>query len=385
MARLRYRPELDGLRAVAVLLVVVHHALQPTRFVGFIGVDVFFVLSGYLITTNLLGEYQGTRRLRLGTFYVRRLLRLYPALLVMLVVTVAAAPLLDLTRDYLAKRAALAAVYVGNVYMTYAHHWLGPFTHTWSLALEEQYYLVWPLLLWGVLALRWPRRAVAAGLGVLAVVSAVLTVRDFGFGQISFPLQTTGLGLLVGSALALVPPGPAAPDDVAVPGAWWRTVAPVLGVAVTVAALVGFSATDAVPDGAYVVAAVVASALLIGHTTAMRGTGFAVRLLSYRPEVYFGKISYGIYLWHYPLLFVVLRQAPGMDAALRFVVVAVGGTLLAAVSHRWVEKPFLRLKSRLSVPALRNDRPSPRQYAPGVSRSRPDPVARPRVESSEDR
>lgn len=335
---LRYRPELDGIRAVAVLAVLVFHVAQPARFAGFVGVDVFFVLSGYLITTILLRELEASSRVALGRFYLRRLLRLYPALLVVLVVTFGFAEKMSggsvATQ---AKDTLVAATYTANLYQTYRHHWLGGLSHTWSLALEEQYYLVWPIVL--ALALRaGARRAqLALVLGVAALVTAAIHVTDFSYGAVSYPIQSTSTGLLAGSALALV-----AGQIVH----WWRpALLTGFGIALLAVELVTFSLTTAVPAGWYTPAAVVATTLVLAGTTGRRD-GLAHRWLSIPLAVWLGRISYGIYLWHYPVLRIVTGYVD-LPKGVLFVLVLAVTLALAAASHRFVEAPFLRLKSKL--------------------------------------
>ncbi len=340
---LRYRPELDGLRAVAVAMVLVHHVFQPRRFVGFIGVDIFFALSGYLITTILLAEHRRTGRLAFGRFYQRRLLRLYPALLAVLVLIF---PLYHWIAPgggavAQAKRTLVAATYTSNLYMTYRHQWLGPLAHTWSLALEEQYYLVWPLLL--VLSLRFGLRGLrlAAIFTLIAATSGVLSVRDYVFGASVFPVQTTCLGLFAGSALALVLAGESRVRRVlAHPGC------ALAGTALLASELVAFSLTGAIPDGGYVVASVAATVLLIGSMTEVTA-GLPRQLLSLRPAVALGRISYGVYLWHYPLVLLVARQWGGWSPWARLALVAPLTIAIGQLSYVYVETPFLRMKNRI--------------------------------------
>lgn len=362
---LRYRPELDGLRALAVLLVIVHHCWQPRRFSGFVGVDVFFVLSGFLITTILTGEIDRTGTVRLKTFYAKRLLRLYPALVLMLAVT--ALCYRWLVGDVLSeiKDLASAATYTSNLYMTYRHVWMGPYAHTWSLALEEQYYLVWPLLLLAMSRARVTRPVLAGLLATAALGASVLSVRDFRFGASSFPLQSTCIGLLAGSALSL-----ALGSWPALRRALRSWVAGLLGGAMLVLVLVLFSVTRVVADGAYVPATVLATVLLIGFTTARDGTDGISAALSCRPAVYVGRISYGVYLWHYPIVIALLREGPDWSPWVRLAIVAPGGIALAAVSYRYVESPFLRWKDRLgrgtpSPPTAPAARPEAHRYEIG--------------------
>jgi peptidoglycan/LPS O-acetylase OafA/YrhL len=344
-SRLRYRPELDGMRGVAVALVIVHHAWQPHRFAGFLGVDIFFALSGYLITTILIGELDRTGSLRFGGFYLRRMLRLYPALLTMLLATFPLYLWLGGGAGLQLKRDLVAATYTGNLYMTYRHQWLGPLAHTWSLALEEQYYLVWPIVLFVALRVGLRRQALTVILIAGALVSSAFSIRYFGFrsgASSSFPLQSTCVGLLAGSALAVL-------LTYSLPAL--RVLAShaiaVFGVGLLVLALVLFSVTRAVPDGAYVPIAVLSTIALIGHTTARHSQGIPSRALSWRPIVALGRISYGVYLWHYPIVLLVARHCPTWSPLLRLVVVAPAAIALAFTSYRYVETPFLRLKNRI--------------------------------------
>jgi peptidoglycan/LPS O-acetylase OafA/YrhL len=338
--RLGYRPGLDGLRAVAVLLVLVFHVAQPHRFAGFIGVDVFFTLSGFLITTILVREIDRTRAIAFGRFYIRRFLRLYPALIVMLIVWTPAFTWIvpSATPAIAAKDALVAATYTSNIYMTWRGTWLGPFTHTWSLALEEQYYLIWPVVL--LLVLRRTRRETLAVICfAAALVAAILTVHDFRYGAATYPLQSTSLGLLCGSALALA----AGMRPVrAMRGAAGAST----GVALLVLELVAFSLTTAVPSGVYVVVSVVASSFLVASNGIGSGDHWVGRLLTLRWLRDLGRISYGVYLWHYPVTLAAERGLASWTPIERFPLVAVISIGVAAVSFRYVESPFLRLKDR---------------------------------------
>lgn len=371
--RLTYRPELDGLRCVAVILVIVHHVWQPHRFAGFVGVDVFFVLSGYLITTILLGELSSTGSLRLGRFYLRRALRLYPALLAMLVVTFPLYGLLTNDSSLLTqgKRAVIAATYTGNLYMTYWHDWLGPYTHTWSLAMEEQYYLVWPLLLVALLRVGLRSRNLVGLLAVAVVVSSVFCIREFSFGASSFPIQSTSVGLLTGSALGVL----LSRSDRARRIAGNRAVG-AGGVALLVTLLVLFSLTTALPDGSYVLASVLATASIIAYTTSA-APGWLVHGLSVRPVVSLGRVSYGVYLWHYPIVLLCARWLGDWSPWLRLLLVAPSAFAIAYLSYAYLESPFLRLKNRIgrgvdsTRPALPDvTGPDPMPAAAGPSRGR---------------
>jgi peptidoglycan/LPS O-acetylase OafA/YrhL len=358
---LRYRPELDGLRAFAVLLVLLQHVLQPGRFAGFMGVDVFFVLSGFLITTILLTELDRTGRLRLGRFWFRRVLRLYPALLTLLVVCLPLAPWLSGSLLQHLERTVVAGTYTSNLFMTHTGQWLGPFTHTWSLALEEQFYLAWPLVLLVALRSGAARIPLAMALLTATVGSAALHLKHYEYGTISAPLASTSTGLLAGSVLALVLASGARPWFMRV--LRWRAWA-IGGILLLASSLVLFSLTDRAPDGLYTLAAILATALVLGHTTSRDG-GLLVRVLSLRPAVWLGRVSYGIYLWHYPAVLVLADAFPEWSPWWRLPLVAGFAVVAAALSHRWVEAPFLRLKDRLG--ALRT---ADRRSAPAVDVSR---------------
>lgn len=165
-------PALDGLRTIAILAVILYHLHIPQLEGGFIGVTVFFVLSGFLITTLLLGERRRTGRVRLGSFWLKRLLRLYPALLVFVAVGLL---LWNWVGDYkgasfsAGEAGVIALTYTGNLFRAFWDTTQGVFAHTWSLSMEEQFYLVWPPVLVLLAALRTRRRWLVTGLGVLVV------------------------------------------------------------------------------------------------------------------------------------------------------------------------------------------------------------------------
>lgn len=316
---------LDGLRALAVALVVIDHATG--RFEGGgVGVAVFFVLSGYLITGVLMDDVVRTGRLHLGMFYARRALRLWPALIVMLaVLTLAGAPL---------SSALLASTYTTDIANVFGHD-AAPFGHTWSLGLEEQFYLLWPLLL--PLALRSPSRA-TWGLGAATLASvlgcwlwtlhSLHTTGGIGLGVFN-PLWQAH-GILIGCALRLA-------------GRYVRVAYP------GVVALVGAVLITGI--------AVAASALTAHHWATW--WDLAVELMTavvivalrcvdagpfvWAPAPWLGRRSYAVYLWHLPTTVVMREHGIGHASVLGVVAALVA----AELSARFVEAPFLRIKDRL--------------------------------------
>jgi len=341
-----YYRSLDGLRGVAVLLVMTAHGCPWPRS-GSAGVDVFFTLSGYLITAILLAELQRTGSIRLWAFYARRGLRLIPCLWLVtgsfLLFAFAVSP------DNLGsprKEAAAALTYLMNWARAFGvadSPYLG---HTWSLAIEEQFYLLWP----GVVLLLgrsgWSRRS--QGLLLLAAAGAVGAYRAgvtgwYSAGRIYNGLDTHADGLLYGAALACFCsslPGGRLPPRWARLTTWLLTPAAVCGLA----GVVGWLRWTEPPMARYGYAACgVCSLVIIGDLVAGR-SDWLRRLLGARPLVWTGKVSYGLYLWHFPI-FAALRE--GVPCATWPPVFAAGMALsfaAAAASYYLVERRFLRLK-----------------------------------------
>jgi peptidoglycan/LPS O-acetylase OafA/YrhL len=321
---IQYRPEIDGLRAIAVLAVVAFHA--GIGGAGFVGVDVFFVISGYLITSLLLQEHASTGSIDLLAFYARRVRRIFPAAAVVVVATLCASwVLLDpLAQAQAATSAGAALVFGANVFfqLTTGGYWDGaseemPLLHLWSLSVEEQFYLLWPALL----IFTRSRRTMLA-LTLLSFGLAEFWIArgsDAAFFQMPARFWELAIGGLIAASPARALP---------------RLLGPV-GVVVTLAACVfpvghfpGYGALPAVLGACAVIAAV--------HG------GARIPLLASRPMVGVGLISYSLYLWHWPLL--ALYRATGGEA-LRLKLVLCGvAVLLAVASYRYVEQPFRKMR-----------------------------------------
>jgi peptidoglycan/LPS O-acetylase OafA/YrhL len=358
---------LDGVRALAVLAVLAAHAGIPELSGGFIGVDIFFVLSGFLITSLLVDERNATGRLDLGRFWARRARRLLPGALLMITAVVVARPLLPPeTVGTLRGDALSAALWTSNWRWALAGTdyfaqggTASPLQHTWSLAVEEQFYLVWPVVL---LALWWAvsrdgdrrrRLFVVASTGAVlsAVVTTVLSTR-VPAGRVYFGTDVRAQELLIGAGLAaaLAPTWRAGPSrrrgQKPIQRAARRPL-PVLMTAggLTVLALMVHRA-DGSPtefrDGLLTGVALATAALLAGVILDPH-SGLSA-LLASRPLVAIGRMSYGIYLWHWPVFEVVNGARTGLGpyplAALRLTVTLA----FAAVSLVLVELPVQRVR-----------------------------------------
>ncbi len=382
-----YLPGLDGLRALAVTAVVLYHLDLPWIPGGFLGVDVFFVLSGFLITTLVLEEVERTGRLSYRRFYLRRARRLLPAL-GLLLLTVSAASLLFLREELSELRGDVVAalLYVSNWWYIVADQSYFEFTgrppllqHLWSLAVEEQFYLVWPAVV--VVAMATGRRRVRRVALVLAIAStvwmALLSLRS-GFpvpndpSRVYYGTDTHAMGLLVGAALATV----WAPWRRWSPGASWlsrtRIPQPSAAVVIDVAGVLGLLGvgwfflrvgefSDFLYRGGFLVLAVLT---VLGLAALANPAGVLGQIMAVQPLRYIGERSYGIYLWHWPV-FMVTR--PGFELpfdGIPSVLLRVGITLLLAeASYRFVEMPIRRGAIAASLRKARERTPAGRAAA----------------------
>lgn len=341
ISRLAYRRDIDGLRAVAVLAVVAFHAFPGTLKGGFTGVDVFFAISGFLIST-LIFENLDEGRFGLAEFYARRIQRLFPALILVLAASCALGWFVLLADEFkqLGKHVAAGAAFVSNIVLWREAGYFDaaaetkPLLHLWSLGIEEQFYLVWPLLLWQAC-----KRHLPVGTILALVVLASFLLNAIRMGQepagAFYSLQTRLWELASGGLLAwltlrrqrLVPEG--APIANALSFLGLGTVA------------CGFLLIDkdmGYPGGW---ALVPAAGTLLVVAAGPRAWANAA-LLSGRPAVWLGLVSYPLYLWHWPLLVfarIVEGEPPDWRVRAAIVVLAVG---LAALTYRLVELPVRR-------------------------------------------
>jgi peptidoglycan/LPS O-acetylase OafA/YrhL len=330
-----YRPEIDGLRAIAVLGVLFFHAGIPFLSGGYVGVDVFFVISGYLITGIILDDCR-RGQFSILAFYARRVRRIFPALIAVLVCSLAAGWFLLLPNNYamLSKEAFAAALFVPNfLFWSEAGYFdtkaiLKPLLHLWSLGIEEQFYLVWPFTLLLVARQR------ILTIGILLII----TIFSFALGVYMTPRNAASAFYLPqfriwelsrGALIACIGPLPANPTI--------RSVASVLGLAGIGCAMVLFKPDSLFPG--YI------AALPTLATTAVIWSGrdsLAARYaLSSKAIVYLGLISYPLYLWHWPLL--SLARYRHIEGPLTSTALLIASFILAVATYEVIEKRFRKL------------------------------------------
>jgi peptidoglycan/LPS O-acetylase OafA/YrhL len=351
LQRRQYIDGLDGLRTLAVSVVMIYHLHYAWAPGGLLGVGIFFVLSGYLITGILLRQWNGLHRLDFKDFWIRRAKRLLPALFTLLIFVGVWSYFFNQSQLSVIREDSLAAVlYVINWW--YIFHDVSyfqsfsqpsPFEHLWSLAVEEQFYLLFPLLLW--LGLRWVSNSkwlLAFTLG-LAAVSAFLMAWLYQPGvdpsRVYFGTDTRAFALLIGSALAIVFPSHTVKEFQSKKK---RMMMDALGT-ICLIALLGFifgmsEYNSFLFQGGLVLISLITAILIgvIAQPTSMLG-----KLFAWKPLKWVGERSYGIYLWHFP---VIVSSSPVSNVngiywprILLQVLVTIG---LAAVSYRWIENPI---------------------------------------------
>jgi peptidoglycan/LPS O-acetylase OafA/YrhL len=332
------------LRALAVLGVFASHVGYSRLVGGWIGVGVFFVLSGYLITSILSAEWARTGAVSLRRFYLRRLLRLYPALLLMLALCAFFTPIFGdggTAAGYLRTAAATGLYYQDFIVgITGSAH--GGFVHTWSLAVEEQFYLIWPPVL--IFLLRRGRSVFGwalAGTALSWALLALTTQARPGLAPATYALpHTRGGELLLGCAVAVwLNRNPAVLRHPLLTR--WAAPAAALGL-LALSLIAGQAGLSAWMPLQIAAAALLSAVLIIGLVS--DDTGLISRLLSCRPLVWLGGISYGVYLFHLPVMEALAHLPIPWSAQ---ILLAFAITLaIAGLSYRYLEKPLLRLKPR---------------------------------------
>jgi len=351
--KLNYRPELDGLRGISILLVFVHHLYHPLLPGGFLGVDIFFVLSGFLITSLLVQEWNREGSISLKDFYIRRVLRLMPALFFLILITGGFALI------FLDKR-RIAETYQGIwLTLSYASNWLYAFSYfsannplgiTWSLAIEEQFYLTWPLLLSLAFRYKLERRRI---LYILALIIAmiplyrkILIENSASIMRLYYASDTRADGLLIGCFVGLLSSWNLLPHHKGFK-IYMKSLAAIA--VIFLGYMVGTSSWGDLilyQYGGYTLVALSIGLILIVLIVWPPKTALSV--LRFAPLVWIGRISYGLYLWHWPVLTFIYQKKNVPASVAQLVMVVVLSLLLPAVSYYFVENPFLRLKKRFS-------------------------------------
>jgi len=337
--RLGRRRGLDGFRGLAIMLVVAAHATVPGFADGGVtGVTLFFVLSGFLITSLLVEERRESGRIDLRAFYRRRALRLLPALAVFLAAMVGAA----LCAHALGRgsesvtavaRDVLAALFFSANWFRVAGTLLGRMSHTWSLAIEEQFYLVWPAALIGLslLARRSGIRAALIGAAAASIaLRFALYTGPAAYDRVYFGTDTRADALLLGCLLALV-----------LEERMLRV--PALATAAALGAILAASAYDSTRfDVTW--SPTIASFASVVIVASLATSGPATALFSWAPLVQAGRISYGLYLWHIPIYGELSSPLARYPLPVRAIVPFVLALAVSIASYRYVERPFLRRK-----------------------------------------
>ncbi|MGY4396601.1 peptidoglycan/LPS O-acetylase OafA/YrhL [Sphingomonas sp. UYAg733] len=347
-ATIAYRPDIDGLRTIAVGSVVAYHAFPALVPGGFVGVDIFFVISGFLITGILVREHERTGRINLAEFYARRVRRLLPALLAVIATTLALGlwlvpPAGEL--QSLAQSALATLFFASNIFFTLqpsgyfaAAAETYPLLHTWTLAVEEQFYIVWPLLipLTGWIA----ARAGLAGRRALWILFGAVFISSLAVSVAGTQLRPTwafyltpfrGWEFAIGAMLSLAIRGDRPR---------WKhgaTVISAIGLILIGLALWTFNHDTPFPGWIALLPTLGAAALLAAGAIAPANP--VARLLATSPAVYIGKLSYGWYLWHWPLLAFVRGDTLGAPSTAALIAAVVVSFLLSSASYHLIETP----------------------------------------------
>ncbi|RSZ47078.1 MULTISPECIES: acyltransferase family protein [unclassified Variovorax] len=332
----KYRPDIDGLRAIAVGSVLVYHAFPTALMGGFIGVDIFFVISGFLITTIIL-QSLAVGDFSYRDFYARRIRRIFPALLVVLFATLCAGWYLLLSDEFaeLGKQTVGGAAFVANFVFWGESGYFDtaaetkPLLHLWSLGIEEQFYIFWPLLLGLAWRKGWPIVRVVLAVAAVSFVVNVTTVHPLPAASFYSPASRFW-ELMVGGILAcmrLKPP---------TPSAWRSHVQSVVGVGLIVLGLVMIRSTKAFPGWWALLPTLGAVSCIAAGPNGVLNK----YLLSNRVMVWIGLISYPLYLWHWPLLaFVRIVEADPLHPSPVYRAGAmVASVLLAWATYRFIER-----------------------------------------------
>lgn len=350
--RLGYRPELDGVRGVSILLVLGLHFIPRFMPGGYFGVEVFFVLSGFLITSLLLQEWERKGSISLRDFYFRRALRLGPALFVYL-------SLLTAYAFVFLKRENATQIYAGVLLtMSYVSNWVialklnyptGILAITWSLAVEEQFYLLWPLTLFFLLkkkvSRRWIILVILCGLFAIMLQRGLLLKSGASFRRLYYATDSRADGLMLGCLLGCLVSWGLMPKS--------RLFEIGLKLLASVAALLlGYlvltmkSNNPILFKGVFTLATI-GIALVLSRLVVWPSSPW-ILILKFAPLVWIGRVSYGLYLWHWPVRGFVFGSTTSQPSIGRIITAVILSFAITSLSFYLVEKPFLARKKRFS-------------------------------------
>ena len=356
----KYLPSIDSLRALAVLAVIIYHVDVNYLPGGFLGVDLFFVLSGYLISSLIIKEYRKTGSLNLYNFYIRRARRLLPAVYFMITVGLV---VMVLFNEVLLRKSHLDAIF-GYIYSSnwwYIFHKLdyfdsfgaqSPFKHLWSLAIEEQFYMIFPLLFLlvnrkkkskdGTYKLNKNFLYVVLGLILVSLIAHILLFDINNISRIYFGTDTRAFSLLVGVVGAILYPMERLHAKVTPQQNMIYSVVSLVSIATLITVMIYTSEYNTLLyRGGFLLVAILGLIVIISsgkqHT-------LMSRLLSFKPVVFIGKISYSLYLWHFPVLVLTTPVSEIGNPNIIFVILRVILTfILATASYVFVETPIRKL------------------------------------------
>lgn len=346
----RYMPGLDGIRAVAVIAIIIYHLNPQWLWGGFLGVDTFFVISGYLITSLLLTEYHNTGKIELTSFWLRRVKRLIPAVL-FLVMGVLVLTLIFMPTEIQKVRAdSIAAIfYVSNWWYImqnvdyFEQFAVQPLKHLWSLAIEEQFYLVFPIVLLSLLSFIRRLKSIRIIFLILLVISMitmmVLYVPNENVARVYFGTDTRIQTLLMGVLLALVWPPFQLKAKVNRKMRMMIDTAGVVGLAILFICFKFVSETNSILyyGGFFLISAVT----LLVIASSVHPSGYFAKFLGNKVFTFIGSRSYSLYLWHYPIIVLIHHQfVQGQIPPLVYVVEILLMLLMAEFSYKFIEQPF---------------------------------------------
>ncbi|MDK3617796.1 acyltransferase family protein [Staphylococcus pseudintermedius] len=346
----RYMPGLDGVRAVAVIAIIIYHLNPQWLSGGFLGVDTFFVISGYLITSLLLTEYHNTGKIELMSFWLRRVKRLIPAVLFLVMGVIVLSLIFMPTEIQKVRADSIAAIfYVSNWWYImqnvdyFEQFAVQPLKHLWSLAIEEQFYLVFPIVLLSLLSFIRRLKSIRIIFLILLVISMiammVLYVPNENVARVYFGTDTRIQTLLMGVLLALVWPPFQLKAKVNRQMRTMIDTAGVVGLAILFICFKFVSETNSILyyGGFFLISTVT----LLVITSSVHPSGYFAKFLGNKVFTFIGSRSYSLYLWHYPIIVLIHHQfVQGQIPPLVYVVEILLMVLMAEFSYKFIEQPF---------------------------------------------